>query len=276
MKHLALVWADGSTKEMRKFDFVFHISLKSVNENSTLEDIIISQHKSLKANGVKSREVKSILERESVLLLMDGFDEYTKGINKGIDEAIEKENLWNCWIIVTSRVIQELEEIKPFMDAEAAINGFSEAKVKEYASKFLDSEEDGDELIEKAQESRIINILSIPIILQMLCVLFRSSQSLPETRTGILKAIVKRCIDCALARAKVKPNLQIPKIHDMLVKLGGLAWKSLQSDVKQLLLTKVTDDFKLQYTIISLQSNILLNNKQLACYYIALNVTSSF
>ena len=241
MKHLALVWADGSSKEMGKFDFVFHISLKSVNENSTLEDIIISQHKGLKANGVKSGEIKSILNgRQKALLLMDGFDEYTKGTNEGIDKVIEKESLWNCWVIVTSRVIPELESVKPFMDAEAAIHGFNEEKVKEYATKFLGSEDDSEELIEKAQESRISKLMSIPIILQMLCVLFTSTLSLPETRTGIVQAIVKRCIDCSFVRLNgLKPNFQASEIHKMLVKLGGLAWESLQNNVRHLLLNKV-------------------------------------
>ena len=172
---------------------------------------------------------------------MDGYDEYTRGTNINIDKAIEKDTLWNCWIILTSRVIKELESVKSFMDAEAAIHGFSEQKIKEYATKFLESEEDSEELVEKAQESRITDILSIPIILQMLCVLFAHDDSLPETRTDIIWALVKRCIDCSFLRLNgTKSHLTASEIHKILVKLGSLAWKSLQSNVKQLLLNKVS------------------------------------
>ena len=33
MKHLAISWADGTAEELKKFDFVFHISLKLVRDN---------------------------------------------------------------------------------------------------------------------------------------------------------------------------------------------------------------------------------------------------
>ena len=266
MKHLALVWAEGSSEEMRKFDFVFHISLKTVTANSTLEDIIIRQHKALNARGVQPGEVKSILNgKQKVLLLIDGFDEYTKGTNESIDKAIEKDTLWDCSIILTSRVIPELEEVKQFMDAEAAIHGFSETKIKEYAAKFLGSEEDGEELVDKAKKSRIDSLLSIPVILQMISVLFTSTMSLPETRTGILQAIVRRCIDCSFVRLKEhKPNLQKSEIHKILIKLGGLAWKSLQSNVKQLLLNKVSNTCSNKYNLhrICLYISLLCRHQQ--------------
>ena len=262
MKHLALVWAGGFSKEMLRFSFVFHISLKCVNENTSLEDIIISQHKGLHANGVRAHEIKAILEGKSpVLLLMDGYDEYTKGSNINIDKAIEKDTLWNCWIILTSRVIKELEIVKSFMDAEAAIHGFSEEKIKEYAAKFLESKEDSEELVEQAQESRISDILSIPIILQMLCVLFTNVDSLPETRTAIIWAVVKRCINCAFLRLNgLKPHLTDSQIHEILVKLGSLAWKSLQGNVKQLLLNKVSHVHHEGFSSQKIERNLSIKN----------------
>ena len=131
--------------------------------------------------------------------------------------------------------------VKSFMDAEAAIHGLSEEKIKEYATKFLESKEDSDEFVEKAQESRIADILSIPIILQMLCVLFANDDSLPGIRTGIIWAVVKRCIDCSFLRLNgLKPHLTASEKHEILVNLGSLAWKSLQNNIKQLLLNKVS------------------------------------
>ena len=32
MKHLAISWADETSEELKKFDFVFHISLKQVKD----------------------------------------------------------------------------------------------------------------------------------------------------------------------------------------------------------------------------------------------------
>ena len=94
MKHVAVTWADGTESSLNKFQFVFHIALKHVKDNSLIESIIIAQHRGLKANKVQPTEIKSILEgNNKVLLLIDGHDEYKVGLNKDIDETIKKESL---------------------------------------------------------------------------------------------------------------------------------------------------------------------------------------
>ena len=57
MKHLAITWADGTSEELKKFQFVFHISLKHVKDNSPIENIIIAQNIGLKANAVTPGEI---------------------------------------------------------------------------------------------------------------------------------------------------------------------------------------------------------------------------
>ena len=73
MKNLAICWADETSEELKKFDFVFHIALKHVKKNSgVIEDIIIAQHSRLKAKKVKPVEIRYILEEDTskVLLLL--------------------------------------------------------------------------------------------------------------------------------------------------------------------------------------------------------------
>ena len=105
-KYLAISWADGTAEELQKFDFVFHIALKKVKDGSPIENIIIQQHSGLKASKVKPVEVKGILEGDTnskVMVILDGHDEYTVGRNFDIDEAIVKEKLGNCWVVITSK-----------------------------------------------------------------------------------------------------------------------------------------------------------------------------
>ena len=133
MKHLAINWADGTAEELKKFDFVFHISLKYVKDNSSIESIIIAQHSGLKANEITPEEVRSILKgvgKTKVLLLIDGHDEYKTGRNTDIDEAIKKEKLWNSWMIISSRESEPIKDLKGFMDTEVEIRGFSESSVE--------------------------------------------------------------------------------------------------------------------------------------------------
>ena len=159
MKHLALGWADGTLKELKQFNFMFHIALKDVRGNETIEEIIIKQHKGLKSRKVSPAEIKNIIESYDnikVMLLFDGHDEYTLGTNADIDNAITKDILADCWIIVTSRETKQLIRLKEYMNAEAEILGFDKEGVREYMIKCLGSQEKQKELIIIAKKSRII------------------------------------------------------------------------------------------------------------------------
>ena len=80
---MAVSWGDGTETSLDKFRFIFHIALKHVKDNSSIEIIITAQHRGLKANKVQPTEIKSILEGENkVLLLIDRHDEYKTGRNK--------------------------------------------------------------------------------------------------------------------------------------------------------------------------------------------------
>ncbi len=241
LKYLALSWADGQS-DLNKFDFVFHIALKHVNDNNSIANIIINQHAGLSANNVKEEEIMGILEGKyntKPLILIDGYDEYHEGTNAEIDSALEKRGLWNCWIVLASRPFKEVDLLKPFFDAEAVITGFNEENVQNYASKFFENKKKGATLLRLAKTNTIVEMLQIPLILQMTCVIYESTQSVPESKTEAARSIVDLSIQYAVqrqSRSKVKPKL----VKKLLVKLGKLAWKSLQSNQQQLLLNKVT------------------------------------
>ena len=238
MKWGAIEWADGSDAEMEKFQFVFHLALKHVRDNSSIENIIIAQHYGLKANRVQPVEIRSILEGDNkVLLLIDGHDQYRRGRNVDIDKAIIKERLRNCWMIISSRKTEQLEYIKGYMDAEAEIIGFNEKSVKNYITSLLGSEEMADALVHQAKESNLITgqgkhtedwgILNVPILLNMLCVLFKGNLALPATLTGIMQAIVDRCIDREAIR--VRGQKAVDSAKSVLYNLGKLAWQGLHN-----------------------------------------------
>ena len=150
MKHLAISWADGTSEVLKKFQFVFHISPKHVKDNSPIENILIAQHIGLKANEVKPEELHFILSGKSgskILLLIDGHDEYKSGTNDNIDEAIKKEKLWNCWMILTSRETKQLGDIKKYIYAEAEIRGFDSQIVKTYFHRSLGCHQKAEELL---------------------------------------------------------------------------------------------------------------------------------
>ena len=245
MKHLALSWADGTEEGLRsKFDFVFHISLKRVRGDQPIEHIIISQHSGLEANRVMPWEITSILENNKVLLLMDGYDEYKTGINSDIDRAFTKRNLWNSYIVLTSRETDQIKNLKEYMDAEAEIHGFDRTNVKKYITHSLGCEEKAEALLDQAKRNSLYDnwkdgsLLSIPILLHMICVLFMCKNTLPRTKTGIMQAIVDRCIDRECLRAKGEKAVAATK--QVLLDLGKLAWEALNEPGKKLLFDRVS------------------------------------
>ena len=259
MKHLAISWADGTTDELNKFDFVFHISLKHVRTNKSLARIIIAQHNGLEANKVTPAEIECILEDKKIktLLLIDGHDEYKCGINTDIDKAIERKSFWNCSLIVTSRDTTQIQRLKKCMDAEVEIQGFDVGNIERCAEKLLGSKEKAKTFLGQAITRNIYPynplqpslqlflqppttekcLLSIPILLHMLCTLFHYNKSLPETTTGIMQEIVNRCINRESIRAKGEKALQ--NATSTLIKLGKLAWQGLITQGKKLIFDKV-------------------------------------
>ena len=230
---------------VNRFDFLFLLRLCHVNETSSLAELIVAQHEKLEQEDTKY--VKAILKgktKHRVLLIFDGYDEYQPGTNKEIDRAIES-SIGNCFLILTSRPdlpSQEgqyvSKEIRDRMDGEVIIEGFNEETIKKCSAQFLDSEEDSNAMLQQAAKTGIDNLLKVPIVLLMVCVLFSESTSLPEKRTKIVKKIYELTIERAILK-HCKQDIR-NLLEDLLFCLGELAWKALQSDVQQLLLRKVS------------------------------------
>ena len=257
MKHLAISWADGTSEELKKFDFVFHIALKHVKRNSgSIEDIIIAQHSRLKAKKVKPAEIRSILEGDTnkVLLLLDGHDEYKTGYNVDIDEAIRKESLGDIWLILTSRETEQLYDVKKYMDAEVEIQGFNDISVKDYVFRHMDDDEKAIKLIKEAEARGMLShrgIFNVPMLLTMMCSLYEGTASaLPKTKTGLLGCIVQKCVNREAIRSEDKKTIAKaqevfntdkwpPHISEAFLKVGELAWEKLNEPGKNLIFDKV-------------------------------------
>ncbi len=240
LKHLALSWEKGQA-ELQKFDLVFHIALKQVKDERSLARIVLDQHKGLAASKVSESQMANLLDgkpKSNILVLMDGFDEYHMGTNKHIDSVLEQSSLYHSWVIVTSRPFDKVDDLRQYFDAEATIMGFSDESIKIYASKFFQSAEKAETFLAKAADNQILDILHIPLILQMMCVLFQSGHDLPKSKTQTAKAMVDWSFKYSAFRKSQAP-IESTEVKDMPYKLGKLAWESLQSDVQQLLLNKV-------------------------------------
>ena len=244
---LAVKYANKS-EEMKEFDFVFTIRLKYVDKSSSLSELIVKQHDKLKSQHIS--QIRAILQgktKHKVALLLDGYDEYKKGTNTEIDEAI-KSGIGNCLMLLTSRPGYVDKDIQERLDGEVIIDGFSLEKIRECCNLYLGSEEQTEILLKQAKKSDICDIsrywndpglLRIPIILLMTCVIFDEAQSLPKKKTEIIRTIIQLMMDRSTLKHFGCKSSELQNLDSLLYALGEQSWKALQKDIGQLLLKQV-------------------------------------
>ena len=224
-----------------------------MDENCSLAELVADEH-DLKKEDIKL--VESILTGKTnhrVLLLIDGYDEYTAGTNKELDRAIEK-TVGKCFMILTSRPKDQKDftiKIRNKMAGEVEIRGFSKENIKKCCSRYLGSEEAVTFLEQAKTKASLYELLNVPIILLMTSVLYNEDEKkslseddkkgLPERKTELYENLYEFLMD----RSTLKSNnygcysSEISNLQDMLQTLGKFAWEALQRDVKQLLINKV-------------------------------------
>ena len=204
---------------------------------------------------MKPSEIQAILEEDcngKVLLLIDGHDEYKIGRNDDIDNAITKNSLWNCWLILTSRETEQIKGLKEYMDAEVEICGFDDNNVVQYITKYFESKQKTDELLREAAARGLCifdegegyffvhSIFQVPFLLNMICVLFSCNSILPGTKLEVMRAIVDRCINRESIRARGKKA--VDRAKKTLFKIGKLAWQGLNTPDKKMVFEKVENN----------------------------------
>ena len=151
-----------SSKLLQQFDFLFLIPLRNVNDNSTLPELIKKQLDL--DTDVPSDYIDSIIRGQNnikTLIILDGYDEYTKGTNHDIDRLIASTSR-NCFLLVTSRFGEYLKKnARKQMDGEVVIKGFSAANIAKCSELYLGSKEMSDDFLKEAkQKSKSTNFFT--------------------------------------------------------------------------------------------------------------------
>ena len=214
--------------------------LRYISEGLSLPEIIKIQHEEIEETPLEFLD--NILKGKTkyrVLLMLDGYDEYSPGMNKDVDDAI-KTSLGNCFLILTCRTGDYLtKRIRDQMDGEISIDGFSEENILQCSISHIGSREKSEKMLSQAKEAGIYSLLHVPIILVMTIVVFLEEESLPKSKTEIYKTIYKMVIDRNTLKKFGKKSEDIPKMGDLLDTLGEFSWKALQQKLQPLLLKKV-------------------------------------
>ena len=230
-KKIALDWARSKKEILKKFDVLLMIPLRNVCDSSTFRDILIEA----KLFSTEDQRFIDGLNRyiidhqNKVLLVLDGFDEYSaSGKSPVVHRIWMGDELRECFVILTTRPVKE-DDTKRFSHSQFQIKGFDWARIKEFAMKILEDEQKVEMFLNYIEKHTLMEIAEIPLLLLMLCLVWkeRDREVLPEAKVHLYKEFIQTLINHMAAKDNERKFERIDDYKGDLEKVGELAFKAL-------------------------------------------------
>ncbi len=229
-------WSQKRNEVFKKFDLVLLIKLRDVCD---LQDIraILTASELLACDGMISvvNLYDFILKnQERVLLILDGYDEYSAGTSSPVVDIWESRLLRDCHVIMTTRELKS-GKLTRHSHVQFEINGFdSENQIKTFARKLLKNEKDVEEFVRELEEKKLKNVAEIPLLLLMLCVLWNDKADdtvLPKSRANIYTNFIQTLLNhMSEKHADSEQTEKFDVYKETFCQLGMLAFNALLRD----------------------------------------------
>ena len=233
---LAVDWARGEKEILKKFHVLLLIKLRDVCD---IPDLPTMLEKAELLSADDPMAVNKLYEyvrqnQEKVLLILDGYDEYSGGKSSPVHRIWRGNELRGCCVIITTRPVKEDELRKP-SHAQFEINGFDSWEQKaQFASKILSDRKDVKELLDYVWKHGLWDLAEIPLLLLMLCLLWKEKarQGLPTSRAYIYVGFIQTLLDHTAAKDSynVFTRRSIDEYREELSLIGKLAFEALLED----------------------------------------------
>ena len=232
---VAVDWANGRKKILEKFNLLLLIRLRDVCGISDL-CTMLKTAELLSADDPMA--VNNLCEyvrqnQEKVLLILDGYDEYSGGKSSLIHQIWRGSQLRDCCVMITTRPVKE-DELRVPSHAQFELNGFDSLEQKEqFARKILPDEEDVEGLLEYLRKHDLEEMAEIPLLLLMLCLLWKKKKpQLPTSRGEIYVEFIQTLLDHMAIKDSdnVATDKSIDEYQEELSKIGKLAFDALLED----------------------------------------------
>ncbi|XP_078374557.1 NLR family CARD domain-containing protein 4-like [Oculina patagonica] len=207
---IAFDWANKKNETLKRFDLLLFIKLRDVCGIQDLPSIFKAS-KLLATDGLIS--VESLYEyvlqnQDKVLLVLDGYDEYSAERSSPIREIWEGNQLRDCHVVVTTRQMEGEELIKS-SHVQCEIKGFnSKEQVNAFASKFITDQREIEEFDRYLTKVKLWDIAEIPLLLLMLCLIW-NNRHCKELPTSTLK-LHERFVETLLCHMSSKEPGESP------------------------------------------------------------------
>ena len=245
VKRLCYVWANRyqysgekytEDEYLRRYDLVIPIILRFIKEEDTMIDILNSELKCLTICQICALVEHFEQHPDKVLLLLDGYDEYTGSARSMMEKVIIKEEISDILSITTSRphAIEQLRRrTSHAVDHLVRLCGFSEKQVKQYIKQFCKYHElppeKGEELIQKLFKERrdLLELAQVPIRTEMICIVWTVHGKLGNTLADLYELFVTHMIihwkTKTITGYKGKPEDILHENEKILLQAGEIA-----------------------------------------------------
>ena len=232
---VAVDWANGKKKILKKFTLLLLIRLRDVCGISDLCTMfktaeLLSADDPMAVNNLYEYVRQN---QEKVLLILDGYDEYSGGKSSLIHQIWRGSQLRDCCVMITTRPVKE-DELRVPSHAQFELNGFdSWEQKKQFASKILPDEEDVKGLLDYLRKHDLEEMAEIPLLLLMLCLPWKEKKhQLPTSRAKIYIGFIQTLLDHMATEdsENVATDKSIEEYQEELCKIGKLAFDALLED----------------------------------------------
>ena len=232
---VAVDWANGRKKILEKFNLLLLIRLRDVCGISDL-CTMLKTAELLSADDPMA--VNNLCEyvrqnQEKVLLILDGYDEYSGGKSSLIHQIWRGSQLRDCFVMITTLPVKE-DELRVPSHAQFKLNGFvSLNEKKQFARMILPDEEDVKGLLEYLRKYELEEMAEIPLLLLMLCLQWKEKKhQSPTFRAEFYVGFIQTFLDHMAAKDSdnVATDESIDKYQEELSKIGKLAFDALLED----------------------------------------------
>ena len=249
-KKLAVDWARGEKDILKQFTVLLLIKLRDVC-NTPSVCAMLEQAELLSAENplVFNQLYDYILQnQEKVLLILDGFDEYSADKSSPIHLIWRGSLLRDCMTIVTTRPSKE-DELRTPSHVQFEISGFTNDQIKQFAEKFFSHRKDiTDEFTKFLTERNLWGMAKIPLLLLMLCLTWNergpSHQEQSQSRADLYERFFQTLLDHVAAKTSGHSFTSLNEYKDDLTKLGKVAFDALIMDCLYFELSKVPADIR--------------------------------
>ena len=236
-KKAAYDWSKALKEVLMNFYIFLLIKLRDVCDLEDIRDVLRAS-KLLASDGpisVDSLYDYIINNQDKVLLILDGYDEYSFAKKHSPILAIWKgEQLRDCHVIVTTRQL-ECDELRGPCDVQLEIQGFKSWERKEsFAKKILADEENLDDFQLYLEKKDLEDMAEIPLLLLMLCILWKEKrhEGLPKSRAEIFTQFIQTMLDHKGESQVLMPFQKVTstEAREDLSNLGKVAFEALLQD----------------------------------------------